>query len=428
MAISVRFQPIRRSGVTASHYTGNTRPSFHSDVAVCRTSFHGDNNQVGEGSIIEGSFLRNVHVGAGVRIVNSVIESPNPDHPIVVGNKAMVVSCPRLFQEPGGESFSFWRFRVDGNDMFVGIGAQLVGVTATNMAFGAGNLAVQGGYFEYGISEDGVVFRRGTNLTRSFVGARANVGSEMSKTIILGVGFVSEHGNSYLSLVAPNTLPIIGEGGEERVLAGIPNLTNIGSGTVCANYGGGAVPAESLSQIKKSEKGTSVFWTGFTGINAKVINLYGQPNGEVTDHDLFRRNDVTVVSFGAFVLGMGWGVIPPFTRAEELSPRSHQLGWGLANNPAMVINFAHKIQKACDPAVRPLLREVVPGSIRWAIRLLEEERDEKISRRHTPEQITAGIALYRTELESGKWELFDNNGDWNPNSRWTDRNGKWVWV
>src|SRR2546423_13830038 len=143
--------------------------------------------------------------------------------------------------------------------------------------------------------------RNSSNISCTMTAATCNLGSEVSKTLLVGQGFVSEHGNSYLSLLAPADYPILTAAGREEILTNLPNATNIGAGTVFANYGGEPLPAPALAQSPGSAKGTAVVYTAFVGINCRVINRYGQPEGQLSPFDLLRRRDLTILGFGSLV-------------------------------------------------------------------------------------------------------------------------------
>ena len=67
-------------------------------------------------------------------------------------------------------------------------------------------------------------------------------------------------------------------------------------------------------------------YTAFVCINCRVINRYGQPEGQPSPFDLLRRRDLTILGFGSFVENKLTGRIPAFAYAGDLSPRSHRLG------------------------------------------------------------------------------------------------------
>jgi hypothetical protein len=110
---------------------------------------------------------------------------------------------------------------------------------------------------------------------------------------------VSEHYSSCLSLLAPAAYPILTADGREAILPDLPNASNIGAGTVFANYSGEVLPAPSSADSPGSAKGTAVVYTAFVCINCRVINRYGQPEGQPSPFDLVRHRDLTILGFFA---------------------------------------------------------------------------------------------------------------------------------
>jgi hypothetical protein len=248
------------------------------------------------------------------------------------------------------------------------------------------------------------------NITHTLTAAACNLGSEISKTLILGNGFTSEHYSSYLSLLAPATYPILTPDGHEDVLTDLPNVTNIGAGTVFANYGGELLPAASLADSPGSTKGTAVLYTSFVCINCRVINRYGQPEGQPSPFDLLRRRDLTILGFGSFVENKLTGRIPAFSYAGDLSPRSHRLGWVIAKKPGIILNFIKKMRGLLgDDAGR--LRELVQGTLRLECQLLQEEVDGKRPTFYSREQLQEGLDIMQAHLHDGRWAM-DEAGNW----------------
>ncbi|NJN06262.1 MAG: hypothetical protein HC814_07720, partial [Rhodobacteraceae bacterium] len=124
--------------------------------------------------------------------------------------------------------------------------------------------------------------------------------------------------------------PILTADGREAVLTDLPNATNIGSGTVFANYGGEPLPAACLDASPGSAKGTAIVYTSFVCINCRVINRYGQPEGQPSPFDILRNRELTILGLGSFVENKLTGRVPAFSYANDLSARSHRLGWVLA--------------------------------------------------------------------------------------------------
>ena len=248
------------------------------------------------------------------------------------------------------------------------------------------------------------------NITHSLTAAACNLGSEISKTFILGNGFTSEHYNSYLSLLAPAAYPILTADGREAVLTGLPNATNIGSGTVFANYGGEPLPAAALAASPGSAKGTAVVYTSFVCINCRVINRYGQPEGQPSPFDLLRHRDLTILGFGSFVENKLTGRVPAFSYAGDLSPRSHQLGWVLAKKPGILLNFIKKMRDVLDNEAGRL-QHLVEGTLRLECQLLQEELAGQRATFYSREQLQAGLHIMQTQLHDGRWAM-DESGEW----------------
>ena len=217
---------------------------------------------------------------------------------------------------------------------------------------------------------------------------------------------MSEHANSYLSLLAPADYPILTEDGREAVLTGLPNVTNVGAGTVFANYGGEPLPARSVEQSPGSAKGTAVVYTSFVGINSRIINRYGQPQGQPGPFDLLRRRDLTILGFGSFVENKVTGRIPAFAYAGDLSPRTHRLGWVLAKKPGIILNVIAKMRRLLgDRSWR--LRDLVEGTLRLERRLLQDELAGGRPGFYTREQLESGLAILQSHLQDRRWSMTD---------------------
>ena len=208
------------------------------------------------------------------------------------------------------------------------------------------------------------------------------------------------------------------------MLSGLPNATNIGAGTVFANYGGEPLPAPSLAQSRGSAKGTAVVYTAFVCINCRVINRYGQPEGQPSPFDLLRCRDLTILGFGSFVENKLTGRVPAFAYAGDLSPRSHKLGWVLAKKPGIVLNFIKKMHSLLgDQAGR--LQELVQGTIRLECQILQEELDNKRPTFYSREQLQEGLAILHAHLRDGRWAM-DEYGNWRHPWRFDMQHQQWV--
>jgi hypothetical protein len=194
------------------------------------------------------------------------------------------------------------------------------------------------------------------------------------------------------------------------VLTDLPNATNVGSGTVFANYGGEPLPAACLDESPGSAKGTAVVYTSFVCINCRVINRYGQPGGQPSPFDVLRHRDLTILGFGSFVENKLTGRVPAFSYAGDLSPRSHRLGWVLTKKPGILLNFIKKMRDVLgDNAGR--LQHLVEGTLRLECQLLQEELDGKRPTFYSRDQLQAGLHIMHTQLQDRRWAM-DEDGSW----------------
>jgi hypothetical protein len=377
--------------------------------------------QVGPETEVMHSFLRHTTVGRHCRLINSVIEG-HPEWPVVIGDHVTLINC-HVRSTGEKNRFTFCGWQVEQRHTCLGDGVAFSNSRLCNVAIEAGSTGF-GASVEASHIGPHNVLRNSANIVCTMTAASCNLGSEISKTLLLGQGFVSEHGNSYLSLLAPADYPILTADGREEILTNLPNVTNIGAGTVFANYGGEPLPAPSLAQSPGSAKGTAVVYTAFVCINSRVINRYGQPEGQLSPFDLLRRRDLTILGFGSFVENKFTGRIPAFAYAGELSPRSHKLGWVLAKKPGIILNFIKKMQTLLgDQAGR--LQELVQGTIRLECRILQEELAGKRPTLYSPEQLQEGLAILHAHLDDGRWTM-DEYGDWRYAWRFDTQHQQWV--
>ena len=377
--------------------------------------------QVGPETEVVHSFLRHTTVGRGCRLINSVIEG-HPEWPVVIGDHVTLINC-HVGSTGEKNGFAFCGWEVDQRHTCLGDGVAFSNSRLWNAAIEAGShgfgASVEASHI--GPHND---LRNSANIVCTTTAAACNLGSEVSKTLLVGQGFVSEHGNSYLSLLAPADYPIVTADGREEILTHLPNATNIGAGTVFANYGGEPLPAPALAQSPGSAKGTAVVYTAFVCINCRVINRYGQPEGHPSPFDLLRRRDLTILGFGSFVENKLTGRIPAFAYAGELSPRSHKLGWVLAKKPGIILNFIKKMQSLLgDQAGR--LQELVQGTIRLECHLLQEELAGKQPTLYSREQLQEGLAILQAHLGDGRWTM-DESGNWRYPWRFDTPHQQWV--
>jgi len=377
--------------------------------------------QVGAGTEVVHSVLRHTTVGRGCRIMNSVIEG-HPEWPVVIGDHVTLSNC-HVRSTGEQNAFAFGGWEVDQRHTCLGDGVAFSNSRLWNAAIAAGSNGF-GASIESSHIGPHNNLRNSSNIVCAVTAASCNLGSEVSKTILLGEGFVSEHGSSYLSLLAPADYPILTADGREEILHNLPNVTNIGAGTVFANYGGEPLPAPSLAQSHGSAKGTAVVYTAFVCINCRVINRYGQPTGQPSPFDLLRHYDLTILGFGSFVENKLTGRIPAFAYAGDLSPRSHKLGWVLAKKPGILLNFIKKMHSLLgDQAGR--VQELIQGTIRLECQLLQEELDGKRPTFYSREQLQEGLAILHTHLRDGRWAM-DEYGNWRHSWRFDMQHQQWV--
>jgi hypothetical protein len=373
-----------------------------STVAGIDTTVHS-----GQGTDIQQSFLRHTRIGEQCRIINCVIEG-QPEYPVIIGNCVTLINCH--VQSTGQASpFAFAGCEVDQRQTRLGDHVSFSNSHLFNTCVETGSRGF-GASIEYSHIGPHNELRSFANITRSLTAADCNLGSEVSKTLILGHGFVSEHYSSYLSLLAPADYPILHADGREEVLRGLPNASNIGAGTVFANYGGEPIPAASLAESPGSAKGTAVLYSAFVCINCRVINRYGQPTGQPSPFDLLRRRDLTIFGLGSFVENKCTGRIPAFSYAGDLSPRAQRLGWVLDKKPGILLNTVKKMQALLGTGAWRL-RDLVQGTLRLECQLLQEELDGKRPTFYTREQLQEGLRLMHTHLHDGRWAMNDS-GQW----------------
>ncbi len=377
--------------------------------------------QIGPGTEVTHSLLRHATIGRDCRIINTVIEG-HPVWPVLIGNHVTLINCHvRSTGTPNAFRFAGWK--VDQRQTVIEDGVTFSNARLVNAAIGAGSQGFGSAVESSRIGAHNHL-RNSSNIVCTTTAASCNLGSEVSKTFLLGAGFVSEHGSSYLSLVAPAEYPILTAAGREEVLTQLPNVTNIGAGTVFANYGGEPIPAASLAESSGSAKGTAVVYTSFVCINCRVINRYGQPDWHASPFDLLRRRDLTLLGFGSFVENKLTGRVPAFAYANDLSQRSHKLGWVLAQKPGILLNFVKKMQSVLgDQAGR--LQPLVEGTIRLECQLLQEELEGIRPTLYSREQLQEGLGVLSTHLRAGYWAM-DESGHWQHSWHFDEPSQQWV--
>jgi len=386
--------------------------------------------ELAEGCDISLSYLEHVTVGPGCRIHGCHIQG-TPEAPIVIGAQAELRQC-ELSSTESAASFSFGGESVAARPVHIGEQTRLFGARIENSHIGA---RVEGKrcHVLHSVVGDDCKLRPHASLTLTWMAPGCHIGSEVSKSLLLGQGFTSEHAASYLSLVAPSAYPIVDADGAERLLEGLPNLTNIGAGTVFANYSGKPKPPErrrletsesgelslsltegslgfsknshlSLSKSSGSLKGTAIAYGVFIAVNAVIVNRYGK----APDADPFgwmRRRDLTILGLCSFVEGKVTGRIPAFSYAGGTRPQDIRLGWVLERQPGIVLNIIKKMRgQAQEPGA---LKDLIEGTIRLELQLLREQRDSGASFYPSLSGFKR-IALFERHLESGRWKLNDD--------------------
>ena len=362
---------------------------------------------LGEGTEAIGCHLEHVVAGHDCRLINSVVTGCE-GNPVVLGDRVTLINCHvRASGQRGAFGFGGWGVDQRSTRLEDDVWLSQSNLLNTRVETGSRGIHAALDHCHIGPRND---LRTFSNMTRSRTAADCQLGSEVSKSLILGSGFVSEHANTYLSLLAPADYPILTEDGREEVLADLPNLTNIGAGTVFSNYDGEPLPAHSVEQSPGSAKGTAVVHTSFVCINSRVVNRYGQPQGQPGPFDLLRRRDLTILGFGSFVENKVTGRIPAFAYAGALSPRTHQLGWVLAKKPGIILNFITKMRRLLgDQSWR--LRDLVEGTLRLERRLLQDELAGGRPGFYTREQLDSGLAILQSHLQDRRWSMTEA-GDW----------------
>ena len=376
---------------------------------------------LGEGTEVVHSHLQHVVAGRDCRLINSVVTGCE-DNPVVLGDRVTLINCHVQASGLRG-AFEFGGWGVDQRSTRLEDDTWFSHSHLLNTLVETGSRGIHAAldHCHVGPRND---LRTFANMTRSRTAADCQLGSEVSKTLILGRGFVSEHANTYLSLLAPADYPIFTEDGREEMLAGLPNATNIGAGTVFSNYDGEPLPAQSVEQSPGSAKGTAVVYTSFVCINSRVINRYGQPQGQPDPFDLLRRRDLTILGFGSFVENKVTGRIPAFAYAGDLSPRSHQLGWVLAKKPGIILNFITKMRRLLgDQSWR--LRDLVEGTLRLECRLLQDELAGTRPGFYTREQLESSLAILQSHLQDRRWSMTES-GAWQHRWYFDAHHQQWV--
>lgn len=378
--------------------------------------------RVGSASKTYHSFLRHAIIGDHCHIINSTILG-EPGHPVIIGNNVTLINCDVQSTGVGNTfPFTFWGTQVPDRDSTqIRDYVSLSNSHVLNSCVGEYSKGFSAS-IEYSIIGSYNDLRSFAHITQSQTASACNLGAELSKSIILGDGFVSEHRSSYLSLMAPTDYPILDEGNRERLLTNLPNLSNIGSGTVFANYGGESQPTHELTEGPNSVKGTAVVYTAFICVNSRVVNRYGQPESLISPFALLRRRDLTILGFASIVEEKVTGRIPPFSYARGTSPGTHQLGWVLEHKPGIILNFIKKMRKQLGQDASRM-REIIVGTLRLERHLLLEQLQRP--RFYTYDQLKESVDIIERHLKDGRWTM-DDNGSWCHKWRYNSEYDTWV--
>jgi hypothetical protein len=376
--------------------------------------------QVDDGAVVVGSILENVEIGSGARVFQTRIRGEK-DRPVVVGNDVELFCCD--ISTRGGtldQSFSFGPFATGATPTRIGVGAQLGHSLIVNSDIGSGT---KGSHTTVRCSRVGENnnLRSFSQVILSSTGRACNIGCEVSKTF-LGEGFTSEHASSYLSLAAPSAFPVIDKSGREQVIE-LPNVTNIGAGTVFANYGGEPIPAKTLEESPGSLKGTALVFSAFTAINSRVVNRYGSPSDKATVMELYWHPDLTILGLASFVENKATGRVPAFAYAgssDSAGARGQRLGWVLEHKPGIVLAMVKKMRGLMGKDVGSL-PELVEGTIRLEIEVLDAEARKKGRSPYSEDQLHAGIEILKENLD-GRWTM-NESGHWLHS--WTGSDLEW---
>ncbi len=381
---------------------------------------HGQGVHLAEDTEIFGCVLEHVHVGRGCRLQHTEIRGC-PEHPVILEEGVSLSQCyvtasPETYKHAWGP----WRFSAQGTR--IGAGSRFVQSQIIDAQIGRNSQGLRCSV-QRSVIGDNAQLRVHAHVTLSSLAAGTHIGSEISKSIVQGTGFVSEHTASYLSLVAPSAFPILDAQGQEHILSDIPNATNIGAGTVFANYSGEPLPAETLDASPGSQKGTALIYGAFTAVNSVIVNRYGAPAPDADPFGLLRRNDLTILGFGCFVEKKATGRIPAFSYAGSPHPSSFRIGWVLDKHPGILLNLLKKMKKSLkSEAYR--LQHLVEGTLRLEIRLLEEALQRPQSSPFHQDQIEAGLRCFHSHLD-GRWKI-DEQGALCTRWHFDDETQRWT--
>ena len=355
-----------------------------------------------ENNEIVQSYLEHVIIGSGSTIIHSQLRG-TAENPIRIEDGAEIVDS-QIESTEKKRSFGFGQWRVTTPKVVIGEGSKLHKILLENTSLGK-EIVARSCTIRDSIVGDFSELRPHANLLLTSTASHANLGSEISKSILEGENFVSEHTASYLSLVAPSRYPLLTKEGKETLSPHLPNLTNIGAGTVFANYGGVPSPAENFYQSSSSLKGTALVFGAFTAVNSIIVNSYGKLSEGESLFDTIRRRDISNLGFGSFVEKKVTGRVPAFSYSGSTKPSEIKLAWVLEKHPGIILNLLKKMSKRLGSNTNKL-KDLIEGTIRLELQLLREEQKNKASL-FLPSQLNEGISILEKELD-GRWEIGDD--------------------
>ncbi len=376
-------------------------------------------NIIGENAQLDAAKISYVTLGNSVRVENSTVEGLSIESPVIVGNNVVVSGQSLLTNLPKTKSWSFLesadisadftptddfvlrRYKVESGQTVIGDGTVIHDARLKNTHIGDNSIVGPGVAIEHSDIGNNVQILKGANITVSKILDQAVIGSEISKSY-LGTGFISEGNRTYVSSIVPNEFILADEQGNLRIVQ-LPNPTVIENGTVFANYGGKPLP-----DLSGSQKGTSVVFA--SSIADNVVNLYDHPDIPLTG--LIDQSNVTVIYPFSKTTNEVWGTVLPFTIANSLSPSTHQIGAVLDTDPGMIVDMVKRMREALPEGQKDLANQVVEGSIRLGIKLVNEQLESvNIGLAKTPDntrllkrkvQLEKGLETYRRHLD-GLW-------------------------
>lgn len=374
---------------------------------------------IGPRAQLDAAKIEYANLAGGVKVEESTVQGISAKLPVIVGNDVVISGQSVItnlakakkwsFLETGDldetftpvDEFVLRRYAVDASQSVIGDGAVIHDARIKNTVIGERTIVGPSVAIEHSQIGNEVQIGEGANITVSYIADKAVIASEVSKSY-LGVGFVTEGKQTYLSTIAPNEFIIADEQGNVQVLQ-VPNPTVIENGTVFANYGGKPLP-----DLSGSQKGTSFIYAA--SIRDNVVNLYDHPDVHLVD--LVNQPNVTVIYPFSKTNNEVWGTVLPFTEAQSLSPSTHKIGAVLDSDPAMIVDMVRRMHDALPDNRKHLANQVVEGSLWLGVKLINDQlsalnaklakqpENAKLLKRKA--QLEQGLATYQKHLD-GRW-------------------------